>query len=1327
MAGVAAPVNRRRKDRVRTATAEPAAIGELNAALATLTLRDEARLRPRVQRLQRLVRDDDSREPERTQALERLQGEILAAQTRVTRRAAALPAITYPGSLPISAHVDELRAAVDAHQVVVVAGETGSGKTTQLPKICLGLGRGIRGTIVHTQPRRIAARTVAQRLADELGVPLGEAIGFAVRFNDRSDERTLVRLVTDGLLLAEIRRDPLLRRYDTVIVDEAHERSLNIDFLLGYLTRLLPRRPDLKCIITSATIDPVRLAAHFGDAPVVEVSGRAYAVELRYRPLRGETSSAREPADRDQPSAIGDAVEELAREGPGDVLVFCSGEREIRDAADLLRGRLGSTVEILPLYSRLSTAEQQRVFASHSGRRVVLATNVAETSLTVPGIRYVVDAGTARISRYSARLGVQRLPIEPISQASADQRKGRCGRTSEGICIRLYSEEDYLSRARFTEPEVLRTSLASVILQMAALGLGAIEDFPFLDAPDRRRIRDGVSLLHELGALREPDASGPVALTTLGRRLARLPVDPRLARMVVEADRLGCVEEVIVIAAALSIQDPRERPADRREAADAHHRRFADGGSDFLAWLALWRHVREQQRALSASAFRRRCREEFLHSLRIREWQDLVEQLRDAARHAGLTPNEQPAAAERIHRAVLSGLLSHIGRRAASGREYEGARGLRFAPAPDSALSAARPAWAMVAELVHTSRLWGRHGAAIQPAWAQALAGHLVTREHDAPVWERSKAAALARERVSLYGLTLTERRVAYDRIDRVRARELFLRHALVSGEWDADHAFLADNRRLVAEVRALEERTRRRDILVDDDALRRFYDDRVPAEIASGTQFERWWREESPRHPRRLHFTRELLQRADVAAPDDRDLPHTWVQDGLELELSYRFEPGHERDGVTVHVPLARLNAITPAGFEWLVPGLRAELLTALIRTLPKELRRPLVPVPALVSELLAHLQPGSEPLLVALGGEIERLRGVSVPPDAWDPGRLPAHLRVGFVVEDERGAPLARGSDLAALRDGLAPALRERLAAASADLRRRGMHGWELGSLPRSVALPGSDGSVLGYPALIDEGASVGVAVLESPSGQQAAMRIGTRRLLALTIASPRRSLEGRLDSADQLTLAGAPHENVDAVWRDVIAAALDALVAAAGGPAWDDRAFAALHARVAAGLTDAAATVLADLLAVLRARADVLRAMEASAMRGPALEPTRLDLAEQIGGLVFAGFLTASGAERLRDVERYLQAALRRLSRLPAGVARDRDRMQSVRELEARYRELRGALPAGAPRPESLRELPWLLQELRVHCFAEGLTRGAPVTTRRVRRALDDATVR
>jgi ATP-dependent helicase HrpA len=764
------------------------------------------------------------------------------AQERLARRRAAVPALSYPPELPVSACRQELLAAIGRHQVVVVAGETGSGKTTQLPKLCLELGRGIEGTIAHTQPRRLAARTVAQRIADELEVDLGATVGYAVRFTDRSRDDTLVRLMTDGLLLAEIRRDRLLRRYDTVIVDEAHERSLNVDFLLGYLKRILPRRPDLKVIITSATIDPQRFSAHFDDAPVVEVSGRTYPVEVRHRPL-ADPEEEGGGTDRDPAEAIGDAVDELAAEGPGDVLVFLSGEREIRDTADVLRGRFGAALEVLPLYARLSAAEQQRAFARHAGRRVVLATNVAETSLTVPGIRYVVDPGTARISRYSARLKVQRLPIEPISQASADQRKGRCGRTSDGVCIRLYTEEDFAARPRFTDPEILRTNLASVMLQMAAAGLGEIEDFPFLDPPDGRQVRDGLALLHELGALEGSGGEAGQRLTPVGRRLARLPVDPRMGRMVLEADRQGCVEEVIVIAAALSIQDPRERPAERRAAADQQHARFADEHSDFLALVNLWRHLRERQGALSRNRFRRLCRDEFLSHVRVREWQELVEQLRRAARSAKLTFNQEPAEPEQIHVAVLAGLLSHVGLKDPRRREYQGARNARFAIFAGSALARGQPPWVMVAELVETSRLFGRTAARIRPQWVEPLAGHLVRRTYGEPRWARRRGSVVATERVTLYGLPVVEgRTVAYGRIDPVLSRELFIRRALVEGDWDTRHAFLHANRALVTRLEELEHRARRRDIVVEDQVVFDLYDARIPADVVSAAHFDRWY-----------------------------------------------------------------------------------------------------------------------------------------------------------------------------------------------------------------------------------------------------------------------------------------------------------------------------------------------------------------------------------------------------------------------------------------------------------------------------------------------------
>jgi len=1275
--------------------------------LGELTLRDEHRLR---RRLDALRRGGDQ------EKVARLVGEVAEAQRRVQRRRAAVPRISYPPELPVSARREDLAAAIRDHQVVVVAGETGSGKTTQLPKICLELGRGVRGAIAHTQPRRLAARTVAERIADELSVPLGEAVGYAVRFTDRSREDTLVRLVTDGLLLAEIQGDRLLRRYDTIIVDEAHERSLNIDFLLGYLRRILPRRPDLKVVITSATIDPERFARHFGeDVPVVEVSGRTYPVEVRYAPLAAQEDDD----DRDQTDAVGDAVEALAREGRGDVLVFLSGEREIRDTAEALRGRLREDVEVLPLYARLASAEQQRVFRPGGRRRVVLATNVAETSLTVPGIHYVVDPGTARISRYSARLKIQRLPIEPVSQASADQRKGRCGRIANGICVRLYSEEDFLERPRYTDPEILRTNLASVILQMAAAGLGEIEEFPFLDPPDRRQVRDGLALLEELGAL-----DGERRLTPLGRRLARLPVDPRLGRMVLEADRLGCAEEVTVIAAALSVQDPRERPAELQAQADQLHARFRDPSSDFLAFLNLWNHLRDRRRELSGNQFRKSCREELLNYLRVREWQDLVAQLREAARGVDVELNPEPAQPREIHVALLAGLLSHLGLRDERRRDFQGARGARFALFPGSALARRPPAWVMVAELVETSRLFGRVGARIEPGWVEPLAGHLLKRSYDAPRWERRRASVVATERATLYGLPIVAgRTVAYGSIDPVLSRELFIRHALVAEEWDTQHGFFHDNRRLLEEVEALEHRTRRRDLLADDEALFAFYDARLPGHVVSGAHFDRWWREERRRDPAALTFTRDLLvDPARAAALDPRQWPTKWRQGDLVLDLSYRFEPGAEDDGVTVHVPLTHLGELRAEGFEWLVPGLRPELVTTLLRSLPKELRRPLVPVPDVAALLLERVPPRSAPLLEALSAELERLRGVRVPRDLWDLSRLPPHLRTRFRLEDERGEVVAEGEDLERLRARVAPRLRAALAAATPELERRGLRAWTLGTLPREVELPGT--GVRAFPALVDEGDAVGVRALETPEAQAEAMRAGTRRLLLLTIPSPLRWVADRLELRAQLALSAAPHGSLRAVLEDALAATLDALVERAGGPAWDEPGFGRLRERIAEVLADQTLATVRAVVGVL----DLDRELEERLARltAASLRPAREDVERQRRRLVHPGFVSEAGAARLPDLERYLRGALQRLDRLPSAEAADRDRMRTVQELEARLDRAREAWGRDRPLPPALRELPWTLEELRVGQFAQGLGTRGVVSAKRVRRALEEAGV-
>jgi ATP-dependent helicase HrpA len=1319
--------------------------GALRARLDDLTHLDAHRLGRKLERLRGA----------RGRALVRFGEELEAAEARVALRRAAAPqpdAIAYPPELPVTARRDDLLATIRDHQVVVVAGETGSGKSTQLPKLCLELGRGVHGTIAHTQPRRLAARTIAERVAEELRVPLGGAVGYAVRFADRSSDETLVRLLTDGLLLAEIQHDRLLRRYDTVIVDEAHERSLNIDFLLGCLKRILPQRPELKLIVTSATIDPERLSRHFDDAPVVEVSGRTYPVELRYRPVPD--------AEHERLDAIPDAVSELLRDGPGDVLVFLSGEREIRDAAELLGGRLGDEVEVLPLYARLSAAEQQKVFRAHSRRRVVLATNVAETSLTVPGIGAVVDPGTARISRYSARLKVQRLPIEPISQASAQQRTGRCGRTADGICIRLYDEEDFAARPRFTDPEILRTSLASVILQMAALELGDVEDFPFLDPPDARQVRDGVALLRELGAL-EPAKAGPGnRLTALGRRLAQLPVDPRFGRMVLAADALGCAEEAVVIAAGLSIQDPRERPTELRAQADQLHARFdgqlgdddpyGDERSDFVAFLRLWRYVRASQKQLSGSQFRKRCRAELLHYLRIREWQDLVAQLRQAAKATGVRFNQKPASPDELHRALLAGLLSHIGVKDAAadarpsakdarrGRrpiaDYTGARGARFALSPGSALGkrGREPDWAMVAELVETTRLWGRTAAPIDPAWVEPIApAHLLRRAHGEPRWAAGRGAAVVDERVTLYGLPIVERRpVPLARIDAPAARALFLRRALVEGEWDARHAFLEENARRVAEVEALEERTRRRDLLAGEEARATFLDARVPAEVVDGASFERWWRDARREQPDLLTYPRELLLASDpavgeaAAGPADpaESHPVAWSDGPLSLPLSYRFEPGAADDGVTVRVPLEQVSELRGERFEWLVPGLRLELVTALIRSLPKELRRPLVPVPDVAAAALAALnrtQPPREPLLDALARELERQRGVHIPPGAWALDKLPPHLRMRFRVEDAAGDAVAEGEDLDALREAVKPRLRAQLAAAAPSIERSGMTAWSCGTLPRELGGRGSIGGGLrAYPALVDEGASVGVRLLETREAQASAMRLGTRRLLLLSTPANARFVLDRLDTRTQLALAAAPHESAVAVVEDCRTAAADALLDAAGGPAWDEAAWATLRAYVAGELAEAATKVVAWVVEILAARRAVQDRM--AALTAPQLQPACLDVARQVGGLVYPGFVTAAGVSRLPDVARYLRAADRRLERLPSAVAADADRMRVVHELEMAHAAL-------APTPAA-REIGWLLQELRVAQFAQALgarsADGTPVSVKRVRRALAEA---
>ncbi|MCW3814960.1 ATP-dependent RNA helicase HrpA [Micromonospora sp. DR5-3] len=1336
--------------------AAPETARDLHRRLSPLMFRDQRRLQRRLDGVRKL-RDPQRRES----ALAEIAADVARAEARLAARRAAVPAVTYPAQLPVSERKDDIAAAIRDHQVVIVAGETGSGKTTQLPKICLELGRGINGLIGHTQPRRLAARTVADRIAEELGTELGDVVGYKVRFTDQVSEQSLVKLMTDGILLAELQTDRMLRQYDTLIIDEAHERSLNIDFILGYLKQLLPRRPDLKVVITSATIETDRFARHFADAdgnpaPVVEVSGRTYPVEVRYRPLV-EVIEAEEEDDgdeenvRDQIQAIGDAVEELAAEGPGDILVFLSGEREIRDTAEALgklvqkkRSLLGT--EILPLYARLSTAEQHRVFAPHTGRRVVLATNVAETSLTVPGIKYVVDPGTARISRYSSRLKVQRLPIEPISQASANQRKGRCGRTSDGICIRLYDEQDFESRPEFTDPEILRTNLASVILQMTSIGLGDVGAFPFIDPPDRRNITDGVNLLHELGALNPAEADPAKRLTPLGRRLAQLPVDPRLARMVLEGERNGCATEVIVIAAALSIQDPRERPAEKQAQADQAHARFADKESDFVAFLNLWRYLREQQRALSSSAFRRICKGEYLNYLRVREWQDIVSQLRQVLRTpepgegrrgrrggpaADTDGGRRGAGADlpeeidtpKVHQSLLPGLLSHIGLKDAQKHEYLGARGAKFAIFPGSALFKKPPRWVMAAELVETTRLWGRVAGRVEPEWVEPLAQHLVKRSYSEPHWEKKQAAVMAYEKVTLYGVPIvTSRKVNFGRIDPALSRELFIRHALVEGDWQTHHQFWQDNQRLLTEVEELENRARRRDILVDDETIFQFYDERIPADVVSGRHFDSWWKKTRREQPDLLTFTRELLINSGRGGVDEADYPDEWRADGVTLPLTYTFDPGTPTDGVTVDIPLPLLNQVPAESFDWQVPGLREELVIALIRSLPKAIRRNFVPVPDYARAALAAITPGEEPLLDALTRQLRRMTGVTVPSDAWDLAKLPPHLRVTFRVLGEDDKPVAEGKDLPSLQRELRQEVRQVVAAAAPDVARTGLTEWSLDTLPRTIEQVRAGYAVTAYPALVDEGATVGVKVFDSPAEQEAAHWAGTRRLLRLTVPSPAKFLQGRLSNEAKLALSRNPHGGVQALIEDATGAAIDKLMADAGGPAWDAAGFAALRDRVRADLVDTVVDVMGRVRQVLAAGYAVEQRLGAT--KNLAVVAALADVRNQLGGLVHNGFITEAGYARLPDLLRYLTAIERRLDRLPGNPQRDKQQQDRIAVVQREYQDLLAALPPAKRQSAAVRQIRWMIEELRVNVFAQALGTPYPVSEQRIYRAMDDA---
>ncbi|MGA0608906.1 ATP-dependent RNA helicase HrpA [Caldimonas sp. KR1-144] len=1270
-------------------------------------------------------------------------------------RSPRLPPITFPESLPVSARRDEIARAIAEHPVVIVSGETGSGKTTQLPKIALALGRGTAHTgklIGHTQPRRLAASSVAKRIAEELQSPMGEVVGYKVRFQDRLQQGASIKLMTDGILLAETQRDPLLRAYDTLIIDEAHERSLNIDFLLGYLKQILPRRPDLKVIVTSATIDAERFANHFasikGPAPVIQVSGRLYPVEQRWRPFE-------DSREYDVNDAITDAVDELWRDrggGPGDVLVFLPGEREIRDAAEHLRKHHPPGVEILPLFARLSEAEQHRIFEPHGAPRIVLATNVAETSLTVPGIRYVIDPGLARVKRYSYRNKVEQLQVEAISQAAANQRAGRCGRVSNGICIRLYDEKDFAGRPRFTDPEILRSSLAGVILRMKSVGLGRVEDFPFLEPPPRKAIADGYALLNELGATDDDNE-----LTPVGRELAKLPLDPRVGRMILAARDRHALTEVLVIASALSGQDVRDRPADQQQQADAKHKPFDDERSEFMGYLKLWKWLEESrgghgEHRLSARKHEARLREHFISPRRVREWRDIHQQLHTVVAEHGWKLNASPATYEQVHLAMLAGLLGNVGCKSDDEDWYLGARGIKFWRHPGAHLSKKPGRWLIAAELVETTRLFGRGLAGVEPGWIELVAGPLLKKQMLEPHWEKKAADVVALERATLYGIVLyNNRRVSFGRIDPKAAREIFIREALVAGEWETKLPFLAHNQKLVRQVQELEHKSRRQDVLVDDELIYAFYDQQLPADVHSGATMERWWREESKRQPRLLMLSKEELMRHEAAGITTAAYPKTLRLGGVDCAASYLHEPGDAKDGVTVTVPIYALNQVSEERCEWLVPGMLEAKVLALVKSLPQRPRSRLVPLPEFAAEFAELTAFGDGALMDALLKAVRERTQLAVQRNDFKLETLPAHLFMNFRVVDEHGRQLGMGRHLAALKAELGGQARSAFQALAAlkvgsaapqpspqpsPASGRGSRqlplprgegpgeglaqapqrftDWSFGELPELMEVRRGAQSLVGFPALIDHGTHVEIEVFDEPEVAAAKHRAGLRRLIALQIKEPLKYLEKNIPDLQRMAvqfmaLGGSQEE----LREQIIEVALDRAFLQGDLPA-DAAAFRRTVDEGRTRLNLIAQEVARQAAAILQEHANAARKLKDS--RAP--KDVADDVTAQLQRLVPKRFLAATPYGQLQHLPRYLKAVTARLDKLRADPARDAQRLAELRPLEQRFlrrlAERKGAADA------RLDEFRWLLEELRVSLFAQELRTPQPVSVKRLEKA-------
>lgn len=1243
---------------------------------------------------------------------------VLHYQTRLK----TLPEqIVFPENLPVVEKRQDIFNAIRDNQVVIIAGETGSGKTTQIPKICLELGLGVKGFIGHTQPRRLAARSVANRIAEELHTEIGQLVGYKVRFSDQVSDTTLIKLMTDGILLAEIQKDKLLLQYDTIIIDEAHERSLNIDFILGYLKQLLPKRPDLKVIITSATIDVERFSNHFNHAPVVEVSGRTYPVEVRYRPPIFDNNDSEVEKNSDFQPII-DAIDELSAESNGDILIFLTGEREIRDLADTLNKLQLRHTDVLPLYARLSNSEQNRIFQSHTKRRIVLATNVAETSLTVPGIKYVIDPGLARISRYSYRTKVQRLPIEPISQASANQRKGRCGRTSDGICIRLYDEQDFLSRPEFTEPEILRTNLASVILQMTALGLGDIAAFPFVQAPDSKYIRDGIRLLEELGALYTKHHR--YHLTDIGKILAQLPIDPRLARMLVEARRLGCTKEIMIITAALSIQDPRERPFDKQQASDEKHRRFADKQSDFISYINLWNYIKTQQQELSGNQFRRLCQKEFLNYLRIREWQDVYTQIRQTIKQLAFPINSQLADYRSLHVALLCGLLSHVGMKELEKHEYIGARNIKFAIFPNSAIFKNQPKWCIASELVETSRLWGRTAAKIEAEWIEPVAKHLVKYSYSEPRWSKKQGTTIANEKVTLFGLPIVASRIVnYSKIDPVLSRSLFIRHALVEGDWLTNHKFYKQNQKLIEEVEDLEHKSRRQDILIDDNELFNFYDQRIDKSVISAKHFDSWWKTKQKTDPDYLNFEKNMLINQSAQSVNLNDFPDFWYQDQLKLPLSYQFDIGDKRDGVTITIPINILNQVKNRGFDWQVPGFREDLVIALIKSLPKSLRKNLVPAPNYAQAFLNRVGATDQPLLETLETEFRKMTGVKITNEDWQLDQIPDYLKMSFSIVDNN-KEIAFCKDLDKLKEQLKTQVQQALSSLtekkSISLEQDNLTDWNFGTLPNIYEAKQKNYVVKAYPTIIDNQNSVSIKLVDSKQEQQRLTKLGLRRLLILNIPSPIKYLHEKLPNKSKLGLYFNSFGTVLSLIDDCIACAVDYLIEKNNQTIENQEQYQQLLDYTKAHINETVVDIAKQVESILTLHFNINKKLKGRVDLSLAFALS--DIKQQINNLIYKGFVAKSGYHRLNDIHRYLLAIEKRIEKLMQNASKDRQAMNTVEEVKNLYENWLNSLTENQRLQQQVINIRWMIEELRVNLFAQQLGTPYPISAKRIKQQID-----